>query len=98
VFDPPSRFLCSFSIYLSEICHAFRGTQVSLGGTRDGQRSTVVYRIPFSELITDFFDEVKSASSGYATLDYEMGGYERGTWAGRCFSVFYAERCLKEKV
>ncbi len=39
-------------------------------------RVFIVYRVPFSELIGDFFDKVKSVSSGYASFDWEFDGYK----------------------
>ncbi len=42
----------------------------------DTDRVKLIYHIPLSEVIVDFFDQLKSRSKGYATLDYEIIGYQ----------------------
>lgn len=43
----------------------------------DDKRVDLEYEIPLSEIITDFYDQLKSRSKGYASLDYEFCGYKR---------------------
>jgi GTP-binding protein LepA len=44
----------------------------------DSQRVMLTYRIPLAELIVDFYDKLKSATKGYASLDYQFEGYHSG--------------------
>lgn len=44
----------------------------------DKIRVNLEYDIPLSEVITDFYDQLKSRSKGYASLDYEFSDYRRG--------------------
>jgi GTP-binding protein LepA len=67
---------------------AFTGTIMDLCQTRRGEmvkmeylspeRLEIQYRMPLGEVVTDFFDQMKSRSQGYASLDYEPIGYEPG--------------------
>ena len=59
-----------------QLCTERRGEQVEL--TYVGSRAMAVYRLPLNEVVFDFYDRLKSVSRGYASLDYEMAGYEEG--------------------
>ena len=41
------------------------------------ERIELIYRIPLAEVVIDFFDQLKSRTQGYASLDYEPAGYDR---------------------
>jgi len=43
-----------------------------------GDRVLITYRIPLGEIIHDYYDQLKSRSKGYASLDYELVGFEEG--------------------
>src|SRR5579875_1450425 len=51
------------------------GTIMDLVTTRRGSFKEMTYSIPLAELITDFYDQLKSRTQGYASLDYTYGGY-----------------------
>ena len=57
-----------------KLCNDRRGTQEDL--TYVGNRAMVVYKIPLSEIVFDFYDRLKSISSGYASFNYELIGYD----------------------
>lgn len=58
-----------------EICQRKRGTFITMDYL-DENRVNVIYELPLSEIIFDFFDNLKSSTKGYASLDYEMIGYK----------------------
>ena len=58
-----------------KLCTERRGTQVKMEYLGPG-RVMVVYDLPFAEVIYDFFDKLKSATRGYASLDYELRNYQ----------------------
>lgn len=68
IFTPP--------IYLGglmELLDKRRGKMLNIEYLTGGVR--LEYELPLAELITDFFDRLKSVSSGFASLDYELVGY-----------------------
>jgi GTP-binding protein LepA len=60
---------------LMELCQQRRGDMKKLEYLSP-ERVELVYRIPLAEVVIDFFDQLKSRTQGYASLDYEAAGYE----------------------
>jgi len=66
----PDEYLGS----IIKLCQDKRGVQVNL--SYSGQRAVVVYELPLNEVVFDFYDRLKSLTSGYASFDYEIIGYK----------------------
>lgn len=60
---------------LMQLCQERRGTHLDLQYL-DDKRCQLIYKIPLNEIVFDFFDQLKSRSHGYASMDYEIVGYE----------------------
>ncbi|MBZ2404844.1 translation elongation factor 4 [Liquorilactobacillus hordei] len=60
-----------------ELCQAKRGKFVTMEYL-DDYRVNVIYEMPLSEIIFDFFDKLKSSTKGYASLDYDLDGTRTG--------------------
>jgi GTP-binding protein LepA len=57
-----------------DLCQQRRGDMTKLEYLSP-ERIEIVYRIPLAEVVRDFFDQLKSRTQGYASLDYEPAGY-----------------------
>ena len=60
---------------IMELCQAKRGEYLDIEYIDDLRRN-VIYSIPLSEIVYDFFDKLKSCTKGYASFDYELTGYK----------------------
>lgn len=69
IFTPPD-----YVGAIMELCQEKRGIYLDLQYL-DASRVRILYSIPLSEIIYDFFDTLKSRTRGYASLDYELDGY-----------------------
>ena len=58
------------------LCQERRGVYIGTEYMED-TRAMLRYELPLNEIISDFFDALKSRSRGYASFDYELKGYER---------------------
>ena len=58
---------------IMELCSQRRGVQENISYV--GNRAVLVYQLPLSEIVFDFYDRVKSLSSGYASFDYVLYDY-----------------------
>jgi GTP-binding protein LepA len=71
VYSPPE-----YVGQIMELCQDKRGVFEDMSYI-DPTRVQLTYTIPLNEIIYDFFDKLKSRTRGYASLDYEMAGYQR---------------------
>ena len=68
----PDEFVGNIITFLNEK----RGIQKRMDYL--GERVLLEYEIPMNEIVTDFYDKLKSTTKGYASFDYEMIGYKEG--------------------
>ena len=68
----PDQYLGS----IIKICQDKRGIQTNL--TYSGNRAVLNYELPLNEVVFDFYDSLKSLTSGYGSFDYEIIGYKEG--------------------
>jgi len=68
----PDEYLGS----IIKICQDKRGIQKDL--SYSGNRAVLVYELPLNEVVFDFYDRLKSITSGYASFDYEITNYKIG--------------------
>jgi GTP-binding protein LepA len=61
---------------LMELCQQRRGEMSKLEYLSP-ERLELIYRLPLAEVVRDFFDQLKSRTQGYASMDYEPAGYDR---------------------
>ena len=59
---------------LMELCQTRRGIFKDMKYMTPG-RTTLIYEVPLAEVVTDFFDQLKSRSRGYASMEYQLIGY-----------------------
>jgi GTP-binding protein LepA len=59
---------------LMELCVARRGVFVDTKYITT-ERATLIYELPLAEMVTDFFDQMKSRTKGYASMEYQIIGY-----------------------
>ena len=69
----PSEFIGA----IMEIARERRGTFINMEYITP-TRVMLIYDLPLAEIIYDFFDQLKSRTRGYASLDYELNGYRPG--------------------
>jgi len=65
---------------IMELCQEKRGQFIDMKHMNIGSassRTNLIYELPLAEIVTDFFDQLKSRSKGYATMDYEVCGYKK---------------------
>lgn len=70
------------------LCSRYRGIQQEYKVIDTTDRAVLRYALPLSEIVTDFFSELKSESSGFASFDYEEAEYEQS-------DLVKVSRCLR---
>lgn len=67
----PSEFIGG----ILKLCEEKRGTQIKMEYVTE-KKVIIEYKLPMNEMVLDFYDRLKSISKGYASLEYELMGFE----------------------
>lgn len=67
----PSEYIGS----ILKMCETKRGVQVGMDYISDN-KVVINYNLPMSEMVIDFYDKLKTISRGYASMEYELSGYQ----------------------
>jgi GTP-binding protein LepA len=69
-----------------QLCNEKRGEFIDMKYLTES-RTTLVFEMPLGEVVTDFFDEMKSRTKGYASMEYSMIGCasHHAVQLGRCW-------------
>ena len=67
------------------LCMDRRGVQMDARNI-DSDRLLLTWKLPLTEIVVDFYDKLKSMTSGYASFDYEESGYEESNLV-KVFSI-----------
>ncbi|MCB0377578.1 MAG: translation elongation factor 4 [Bdellovibrionales bacterium] len=68
----PSEYIGS----IIKLCEAKRGVQIAMDYISD-KKVVIQYSLPMSEMVIDFYDKLKTISRGYASMEYELSGYQQ---------------------
>jgi GTP-binding protein LepA len=71
VLHTPSEFIGN----ILKLCEDKRGVQVKMDYVTE-KKVMIEYRIPMNEIVMDFYDRLKSVTKGYASMEYEVVGFE----------------------
>lgn len=77
-----------------DLASRYRGVQLEFKVLDLTGRTLLRYRFPLAEIVTDFFSELKSKSSGFASFDYEDAGYEASQVVKVRFTSFARQKLI----
>jgi GTP-binding protein LepA len=79
---------------IMELCQSRRGTLLGMEYLGE-DRVEIRYTMPLGEIVFDFFDNLKSKTAGYASLDYEPSGHQESDLVKVAYGVLMTERLKK---
>jgi hypothetical protein len=78
------------------LCMDRRGVQIDARNI-DSDRILMTWKLPLTEIVVDFYDKLKSMTSGYASFDYEESGYEESNLVKVNYTLSFQLSCDSNK-